>query len=512
MKSCRAYEACCGFPDGVIPQDAINAGADGGGCKLNIFDKERCPNPDLPQEERECMPGGDPPLRFCQTNVTEGDFDIPGKTCVSGEWCCKYEYPHVQWLGYEPNGTALTTNEGLTVEEANCAKKSGPTKPPAVCRQLREKSTPSPLPRPRPRLFRARALASSAPSLSPSVDAPLSPSVGARLSPSVSAPLSPSVGAPLLVGALLPPSGDAREKKTVRRRPREKKPSVGVRARKRTISSANRDIFPQPWFGPTAMPGKAPFFTPERGRGTSRDTTKTGAGSTSRVSVLSNTSRMTGLERENAEAEVAALRGHSERENAEAEMAALREGWPPSKGKRPLWKTNSKTSKTQLRCWSAQTCTQMTKARAAQKTTALTWGALGTMGTQFADPGGAVTVIDFIEKMETAMEAGHFTPTEALALATNKLTGQASLFWKSHSKDYRRGSHGHWTNVELRKSKQTMVLRPWLTVRMFRVAFTGPAVCVTVTVTAASMVHAAAVTAASAASMVHLPALGGDLG
>ncbi|KAG5455682.1 MAG: hypothetical protein BJ554DRAFT_4817 [Olpidium bornovanus] len=50
--------------------------------------------------------------------------------------------------------------------------------------------------------------------------------------------------------------------------------------------------------------------------------------------------------------------------------------------------------------------------------------------------------------MVTAMEAVRFTPTEALALATNKLKGQASLLWRSHSKDYQRGNHGRWTKWE----------------------------------------------------------------
>ncbi|KAG5460341.1 MAG: hypothetical protein BJ554DRAFT_7622 [Olpidium bornovanus] len=67
---------------------------------------------------------------------------------------------------------------------------------------------------------------------------------------------------------------------------------------------------------------------------------------------------------------------------------------------------------------------------------------------QFVSPGGAVIVTDFIEKMETSTEAGRFNPAEALALATNKLGRQASLLWRSHSKNYRRGSHGRWTEWE----------------------------------------------------------------
>ncbi|KAG5461507.1 MAG: hypothetical protein BJ554DRAFT_6283, partial [Olpidium bornovanus] len=130
-----------------------------------------------------------------------------------------------------------------------------------------------------------------------------------------------------------------------RREGKEEAPAVHRQPRENVRALAASSAAPAlaPWFGPAAMPGelggtpeegKAPFFTPERGRGTSRDATKTGARSPSRESALSNTSRMTGLSeksrrivdsillrREQAKEE----KRRRERENAVVEMAALRE-------------------------------------------------------------------------------------------------------------------------------------------------------------------------------------------
>ncbi|KAG5459489.1 MAG: hypothetical protein BJ554DRAFT_103, partial [Olpidium bornovanus] len=76
---------------------------------------------------------------------------------------------------------------------------------------------------------------------------------------------------------------------------------------------------------------KASFFTLERGRGTSRDATKTGARSPSRGSVLSNASRMTGLYDENKQMKRG---GTVSVKTPTRKWPAYARWWPPSKGKK----------------------------------------------------------------------------------------------------------------------------------------------------------------------------------
>ncbi|KAG5462725.1 MAG: hypothetical protein BJ554DRAFT_3838, partial [Olpidium bornovanus] len=199
---------------------------------------------------------------------------------------------------------------------------------------------------------------------------------------------------------------------------------------------------------------KAPFFTPERGRGTSRDATKTGARSHSRESVLSNMSRMTGLSEmlRRIVDSVLLRREQAKEEKRRREQKMLTrkwppcaKGWPPSKGKRPPWKTNSKTSKTRWRSWSAQTCTT-TKARAARKITALMWGMSSIMGKADSKPSDLVVRALCPTICGHGSQALHSDRSPGTSYQLAKRTTKSP--WRNHAKDYPRGSHGRWTKWE----------------------------------------------------------------
>lgn len=238
--------------------------------------------------------------------------------------------------------------------------------------------------------------------------------------------------------------------------------------------------------GTTTPEGEPPeptmdYQTPEqeRGRDITRDVTKTSARSLSRESILTNGSKMTGLSAKSQRIVDSVLlrrekameeRQRRERQNVDAELATLRNRVTSlQKEKAAMENRLQDLQDTVEELVTSEELPQDNGNPHAEKTHAGSPGVephdepggdanrkpsdlvirtLLASVPQFAGPGGMVTVNDFIEKMETAIDAGQFTQTEALALATNKLTGQASLLWRSHSKDNPRGSHGRWSTWE----------------------------------------------------------------
>ncbi|KAG5462487.1 MAG: hypothetical protein BJ554DRAFT_4929, partial [Olpidium bornovanus] len=63
----------------------------------------------------------------------------------------------------------------------------------------------------------------------------------------------------------------------------------------------------------------------------------------------------------------------------------------------------------------------------------------------YTGAGGAIAIMTFITKMEKAIQAAQFNEQVALALAVNKLGGQAAILWLTHAKDNLPGSPRRWT-------------------------------------------------------------------